>query len=170
MAFLLLLLFPSFAEFPEGRYNRKHCFCRLVYNKKETKKLARIQEIVILTFGVFLALVVFTAYYKVFRFVAHHNQVVVPKLQQGRSLLIEEAKVSKTPVIVVVGFAVCWVPTRINQAMDVTKPIHKIKVPVFLIFLQTIFIFTSSAINPLIYTFTNRRFKQEFIMFLHTLT
>ena len=170
LAFLLLLLFPSFVEFPEGRYNRKHCFCRLIYNKKEAKKLARIQEAVILTFGVLLALMVFTAHYKVFRFVAHHNQMVVPNLQQGRSSHIEEAKVSKTLVTVVVGFAVCWAPTGINQAMDVTKPIHKNKVPVFLIFLQTILIFTSSAINPLIYTFTNRRFKQEYMMFLRTLT
>jgi len=80
LPFLLLLVFPAFAEFPERCYNRKQCFRRLIYNEKKTKKLARIQEIVTLTFGVLLALIVFTAYYKVFRFVAHHNQMVVPNL------------------------------------------------------------------------------------------
>ena len=168
-AYLLLLLFPGFAEFPEGRYNRKLCYCRLVYKKKETKKMARIQEIVILTFGVLLALTTFTAYYKVFRFVSHHNQMVVPNLQQGISPNIEEARVTKTLVIVVIGFVVCWAPTGITQAMDITKPIHKTKVPAFLILLQTIFMFTSSAINPLIYIFTNRTFKREYVMFLRIL-
>ena len=168
LVYLLLISLPEFVEFPEGRYNEKRGFCRLHYNKRKLKRIKRVVQNLIITFGVLLALIMFTAYYKVFRCVARHNQMVVPNLQQGMSVHIEEAKVTKTLAIVVIGFLVCWVPTGIIEAMNTTYIIHRIRLPVFARFLQTMFIFTSSAINPLIYTLTNRRFRRKYLVFLST--
>ena len=172
LGYFLLIVFPVFGEFPEGHYNPNRSFCRLHYRSGQIKQLTRTVAYIVLTFGVLLALIMFTAYYKVFRFVSHHNQMVAPNLQQGISANIEEAKITKTLVIVVVGFVLCWLPTGIIEGMnvitlDIDNP--SFKVPTFVIFLQTIFIFTSSAINPLIYTFTNRRFRRDYIALLYKL-
>ena len=82
---------------------------------------------------------------------------MAPNLQHGMTSPTEEAKITKTFVVVVLAFVMCWVPTGIIEIMNIVNRYHNVvKVPVFAIFLQTIFIFTSSAINPLIYTVTNR--------------
>jgi len=46
---------------------------------------------------------IFLAYFKVFRFVSHHNHAVAGNLQQGNNSHIEEAKITKTVTIVVWG-------------------------------------------------------------------
>ena len=164
--YLLLVAIPCIVEFPEGHYNVRRSFCRLAY---KSNKVNRVVSLFVLTLGGVFTLVMFTAYYNVFRFVSHHNHAVAPNLQHGMSSHTEEAKITKTLVIVVVGFVMCWVPTVIIEIMNIVNRYYKVvKVPVFAIFLQTIFIFTSSAINPLIYTFTNRRFKREYLEFLRS--
>jgi len=170
-AYVLLIILPAFLEFPEGRYNPKRGFCRLHYKNKQNRELANIVRYIALISGVFLVLIMFTAYYKLFGFVSHHNNMVAPHLQhaQGISPHVEEAKVTKTLVIVVVGFVLCWLPTAVIEGLNVTSRIHKIKVPAFAVFLQTLFICTSSAINPLIYTFTNKRFRREYAVFWRSL-
>jgi len=105
-------------------------------------------------------------YFKVFRFVTRHNRPVAPRLHYGISSYVEEVKVTKILALVVVGFLVCWVSTGITEAINTSYIIHRIKVPVFAKFLQTIFIYASSAINPLIYTLTNKRFRKEYVIFL----
>lgn len=171
LAFFLLILTPAFVEFPGGLYSERRGFCRLVFMSKTVKDLNRKMRYVTLTFGVLYTLIMFTAYYKVFRFVSHHNQRVAPKLQRGISPKIEEAKVTKTLVIVFAGFVMCWIPTGIIEGIILTRRlrIHRMKLPEFVIFLETIFIFTSNAVNPLIYTFTNRRFRKEHSVFLRSL-
>ena len=71
---LLLISLPLFVDFPEGRYNEKRGFCLLHYNKRKLKRIKRVVQGLVITFGVLLALVVLTAYFKLFRFVARHNR------------------------------------------------------------------------------------------------
>ena len=62
---------------------------------------------------VILGLLIFLAYFKLFRFVSHHNHTVVSNLQQENPSHIKdrkEAKITKTLVIVVLGFAARWPP------------------------------------------------------------
>ena len=168
LAHFLLILFPAVLG-EEGRYNVNRGLCRLRYEGKELRKITKTVRYIVVLLGLPLAVVIFTAYYKVFRFIFHHNQMVVPNLQQGISPNIEEVKITKTLVTVVVGFVVCWIPAGIIEAVSVTKHIHSFQFPAFVVFLQTIFIFTSSVINPLIYYFTNRRFKREYLRLLCSL-
>ncbi len=66
--------------------------------------------------GAFIvAFVIFLAYFKVFRFVAHHNHAVASNLQQPSTLHTEEAKITKTLVIVVLDFVFCWAPALVIQ-------------------------------------------------------
>lgn len=84
LAYFLLILFPAvLGEFPEGRYNVNRGFCRLRYEGKELRKITKTVRYIVVLLGFPLAVVIFTAYYKVFRFIFHHNQMVVPNLQQG---------------------------------------------------------------------------------------
>ena len=139
--YLLLIAFPCIVEFPEGNYNIRRSFCRLAFKSNEVFDV--VAFIVLILGGVF-SLIMFTAYYKVFKFVSHHNRAVAPNLQHGMSAHTEEAKITKTFVIVVAGFVMCWVPTGIIEIMNFADRYQKtFKVPVFAIFLQTIFIFTS---------------------------
>ena len=162
LLYLILAALPGFVEFPEGRYNEKRIFCRLHYENKKTYETVRF---ILLALAAVLSTVMFTAYYKVFRFVSHHNHAVAPSLQHGMSSHTEEAKIAKTLAIVVLAFVMCWVPAGIIEATTAIK----IKVPAFVRFIQTLFIFTSSTINPLIYSFTNRRFKREYLEFVRSI-
>ena len=170
LAYFLLILFPAvLGEFPEGRYNVNRRFCRLRCEGKEPRKITKTVRYMVVILGFPLAVVIFTTYYKLFRFISHHNQIVVPNLQQGISPNIEEVKITKTLVTVAVGFVVCWIPAGIIEVVSVTKHIHSFQFATFVVFLQTIFIFTSSVINPLIYYFTNKRFKREYLRLLCSL-
>ena len=68
----------------------------------------------VLAAAIVLSTIIFFAYLKVFRFVSHHNKTMTSNLQQPNPSHIEEAKINKTLVIVVLGFAFCWVPTLVH--------------------------------------------------------
>ena len=59
---------------------------------------------------VILGLLIFLAYFKLFRFVSHYNHTVLSNLQHENPSHIKEAKITKTLVIVVLGFAARWPP------------------------------------------------------------
>ena len=117
-----------------------------------------------------LGLLIFLAYFKVFRFVSHHNHTVASNLQQGNPSHIEEAKVTKTLVIVVLGFTACWAPVLAIHFINMLGryQIRHFKMPTFIFLFQTICIFASSAINPFIYAFTNKRFRKEYFKLLRS--
>ena len=111
-----------------------------------------------------LSSTIFLAYFKVFRFVYHHNNNVAPTLQQ-------EAKITKTLVIVVLGFVFCWVPAIVIEfiASFVYSQSVQFRMPNFVFLSQTICLFISSAINPFIYGFTNKRFRKQYFELLGAL-
>ena len=115
-----------------------------------------------------LGSIIFLAYFKVFRFVSHHNQAAIPNLQQPSVSHIQEAKITKTLVIVVLGFVFCWGPVTLIQFIDMFlySQFNQSTIPNFLFLFQTICIFASSAINPFIYGFTNKRFRKQYFELL----
>ena len=82
-----------------GRYSRKQIFC-LFYIREEGPLCGAINNSG-LAGGVILGLLIFLAYFKVFRFVSYHNNTVASKLQQRNTLQKEEVKITKTLVAVV---------------------------------------------------------------------
>ena len=118
-----------------------------------------------------LGTIIFLSYFKVFRFVSHHNQTAIPNLQQPSVSHIQEAKITKTLVIVVLGFVFCWGPVTVIQFIDMFlySRFNHSRMPNVLFLFQTICIFASSAINPFIYGFTNKRFSKQYFELLGSL-
>ena len=149
-------------------YDRRRIFCENIFSGN----VADIFNYAGSSLMVISGLVIFLAYFIVFRFVSHHNQTVGSNLQQGNSSHIEEAKITKTLVIVVLGFSSCWAPAITIHLIYIFGGYQhdgQFRMPAFAILLQTLFIFAISCINPFIYGFTNRRFRKEYLELLRLL-
>ena len=146
-------------------YDKKRTLCIYSFPGKMVPETISFN---VLTGAFILGSTIFLAYFKVFRFVSHHNHAMASNLQQPSTLHIEETKITKTLVIVVLGFVFCWVPATVIQFIDifVYSQFDQSRMPNFLFLLQTMCLFASSAINPFIYGFTNKRFRKQYLELL----
>ena len=100
-------------------------------------------------------------YVKVFRAVSRSNRVF--SLENNLELLrvnVEEAKVTKRLVAVVVGFACCWLPVFVVDNIDMARGEPTLPRQVYLT--NSLLIYLSSTINPFIYCATDKRFRREY--------
>ena len=75
-----------------------------------------------------------------------------------QSANVEHVKITKTLFVTVIGFASLWVPIHAINATSLFAP----DLPRQLKYFVTFLVFTSSCVNPFIYGFMNRAFKNEF--------
>ena len=94
-------------------------------------------------------MIITICYAKVFRAVSRSNRVFSSQNnpQQLRAN-VEEAKVTKTLVAALVGFACCWLSISVIDNIDAARGEHTLPRQVYL----------SSTINPFIYGSMNKRF------------
>ena len=92
-------------------------------------------------------------YWKIYRVVKMQNANV-----SWQSSNVEDVKVSKTLFATVVGFVSLWMPAHSIYMAFLVDP----ALPREVAFFATFLIFSSSCVNPLIYGFMNRAFKNEF--------
>ena len=106
-------------------------------------------------------LLITVCYAKVFREVSRTNRVFA-QLNNFQSLRtnIEEAKVTKTLVTVMVGFSLCWLPICIIDIIDASR--GKPTLPRQLYLMYSSLVYLSSTINPFIYGVTNRTFRRAY--------
>ena len=164
----VLQIFLLFVSSGRGTYRQKQLYCIYYFRKKDVGVLMNYSGFA----GAFiLGLIIFLAYFKVFRFVSCHNHTVQSNLQQANHSHVEEVKITKTLVTVVLGFASCWAPVIIIFYIDLLgryKYPH-LRMPMFVFLFQTICIFVSSFINPLIYALTNRSLRKEYFELLRSI-
>ena len=100
-------------------------------------------------------------YVKVFRAVSNSNRVFSSDFnpQQLRAN-VEEAKVTKTLVAVVVGFACCWLPISVIDNIDAANGKPTLPREAYLAY--GFLAYLSSTINPFIYGAANKQFRREF--------
>ena len=100
-------------------------------------------------------------YAKVFYTVSRSNRVFTQENnpEQLRAN-VEEAKVTKTLALVMVSFALCWLPISIMDYIDTARGEPTLPRKVYLTY--GFLAYLSSAVNPFIYGATNRRFRQEY--------
>ena len=101
------------------------------------------------------------SYSKVFRAVSRSNRVF--SMENNLELLrvnVEEAKVTKRLVAVVVGFACCWLPVFVVDNIDMARGEPTLPRQVYLT--NSLLIYLSSTINPFIYCATDKRFRREY--------
>lgn len=105
------------------------------------------------------------SYYKVLKSIRLHNLVVAPSFQRSSTtannqgtVSVQEIKLSKSLAFVIAGLALCWIKRWVTGLTNrfLPKPVPRI-VPL----IDTFFIFVSCAINPFIYSGTNRLFRKE---------
>ena len=73
---------------------------------------------------------------------------------------VEEAKVTKRLVAVVVGFACCWLPVFVVANFDMTRGEPTLPRQVYLTY--SLLIYLSSTINSFIYSAADNRFRREY--------
>ena len=100
-------------------------------------------------------------YAKVFYSVSRSNRVFTQENnpEQLRAN-VEEAKVTKTLALVMVSFALCWLPISIMDHIDAARGEPTLPRKMYLTY--GFLAYLSSAVNPFIYGATNRRFRQEY--------
>ena len=165
VGFSIIVGLTVFFTFTYALYDKNRTLC--IYHFRG-KVVAEALGFSILAVAFILGSIIFLAYFKVFRFVSHHNHTMVSNLQQPSTLHVEETKITKTLFIVVLGFVLCWVPATVIQFIDifVYSRFYQFRMPKFLFVVQTICVFASSAINPVIYGFSNKRFRKQYFELL----
>ena len=106
-------------------------------------------------------IIISVCYVKVFRTVSRSNRVF--SLENNSELLrvnVQEAKVTKRLVAVMVGFACYWLPIAIIDNIDIAhgEPI----LPRLAYLTYGFLLYLSSTINPFIYCATDKRFRREY--------
>ena len=128
----------------------------------EQRKLIH-YSLVVSVYFVFPMAVAAFSYYKVFKSIRLHNLAVAPSFQQTAAnnqgtVSVQEIKLSKSLAFVMAGFVFCWIP---RWATGLTTRFLPKPVPRIVPLIDTFFIFVSCAINPIIYSGTNRLFRRE---------
>ena len=159
--FILPALPPLLTAGSES-YSPKNIYC--VYNSRNRNNVRKVLNYSGFAGAGILGLIIFLAYFKVFGFVSHHNNTVASSLQQGNPSQLEEAKITKTLVTVVLGFAACWAPVMIVYFIAIVGRYFNshFKIPTLVYLFQTMCMFAISFINPFIYAFTSKRFRKEY--------
>ena len=98
---------------------------------------------------------------KVSRTVSRSNRVSSLKNNpELHRVNVEEAKVTKRLVAVVVGFACCWLPIFIVDNIDMAHGEPTLPRPAYLTY--GFLVYLSSTINPFMYCATDKRFRREY--------
>ena len=79
-------------------------------------------------------------------------------------LTLQEIKLTRTLLVTVVGFAICWTPVLIIDIVDISLGGWALPREVYMLY--SFCGITSACINPLIYGAMNRVFRQEYIRLL----
>ena len=107
--------------------------------------------------------VAIVCYFKVSEAIRQHNLDIAPGLQLRRSryhITIHEIKISKSLFVVVLAFILCWIPAWAVAIVIRFRLLEAIPRGVQLF--CSLSVYTSSAVNPFIYSGMNRSFRQEF--------
>ena len=110
------------------------------------------------------ACVIVYCYFRIFTTVRNHNSNFHLSGNPISSVYVEEVKVARTLLIIVVFFDLCWIPILAIDFVDTISQryIFPSEVYVAYTFLATI----SSALNPLIYGVMNKSFRRNYLKVL----
>ena len=104
-------------------------------------------------------LIIIICYSKVFFTVRKHNANLHHREGPAR-LTVEEIDLTYTLTCVVLGFLICWTPVVTVDMIDFVRRDWLLSRHVYVAY--TCFCFGSAAVNPIIYGFRNRAFRNEY--------
>lgn len=107
-------------------------------------------------------------YWRVFRTVRGRSRVMTGNGDDLTSRVnVQDANITKTLVVVLVGFALCWLPVLVMDTIDVVTGALMLPRQPYLFY--TFMVYLSSTINPFIYALVNKRFRREYCKILRRL-
>ena len=118
--------------------------------------------IVIVLYVLFSLVVMAVSYRQVFKTIRHHNLLLANTIYLNKRLSgisVEEVRITKTLFFLVLLFMLCWIPVYTAVAI-VRSGVGQLP-PEGSLFASYV-IFITSAINPFVYAFKNRAFREEF--------
>ncbi len=150
LAWILGILFSLFMIFVLGfgvRPNPDFAICAIQYHRLFALPVLRV--VMSLPF-----LIIIFCYWKIYSVVKMHSANV-----SWQSSNVEDVKISKTLFVTVVTFVGLWMPAYSIYLASILFPSS---FPRQLKLLEIFLVFSSSCVNPFIYGFMNRSFKNEF--------
>ncbi|XP_053557965.1 adenosine receptor A2a [Bombina bombina] len=114
----------------------------------------------LLMFGIYLR--IFMAARRLLKQLEHN----VVYGDRSRSILQKEVQCAKSLAIIVGLFAVCWLPLHIINCFTLFSQ-GTVRPPPWLMYLAILLSHTNSVVNPLIYAYRIREFRQTFHKILH---
>ena len=133
-----------------------------VIPKSTSESFIPLGSIIVIIFVLIPFLVIAVCCWKTYRVIHSHNTAAVaPALQGSISYGVEEKKITRTLVAVLLAFCACFIPAAILILLVLFGAFNK-KAAVYLSFYYPIPVYISSAINPLIYSTMNKKYREEF--------
>lgn len=117
-------------------------------------------------FVAFPTIIIFACYVRVLHTIRTHRREYEATRGEhdSRSILSrEEVKLSKIVLVIILGFAFCWVPCVIIDIIDTTQT-EWFPRQVYLFY--TFLAYTSAVLNPWIYGFMNKMVRKEMYLLL----
>ena len=151
-------LVPRLAGWTDYGFIPGYAVCTIVH-PREAMKIAHYCIVVVFFFLLPLAVATFS-YYKIFTMVNQHKVNTNLSIKEECRISVREIHISKSLAIIVLAFALCWIPFWVVAMMQRFAP--DTVVPRNVQLLCPFLLFFSSTINPFIYARMNPSFRAEF--------
>ena len=151
-------LVPRLAGWTDYGFIPGYAVCTIVH-PREAMKIAHYCIVVVFFFLLPLAVATFS-YYKIFTMVNQHKINTNLAIKEECRISVREIHISKSLAIIVLAFALCWIPFWVVAMMQRFAP--DTVVPRNVQLLCPFLLFFSSTINPFIYAGMNPSFRAEF--------
>ena len=149
---------PKLAGWTDYGFIPGYAVCTIVH-PTEAMKIAHYCIVVVFFFLLPLGVATFS-YYKIFTMVNQHKINTNLSIKEECQISAREIHITKSLAIIVLAFALCWIPFWVVAMMQRFAP-HTV-VPRNVQLLCPFLLFFSSTINPFIYAGMNPSFRAEF--------
>ena len=149
---------PKLAGWTDYGFIPGYAVCTIVH-PTEAMKIAHYCIVVVFFFLLPLGVATFS-YYKIFTMVNQHKINTNLSIKEECRISVREIHITKSLAIIVLAFALCWIPFWVVAMMQRFAP-HTV-VPRNVQLLCPFLLFFSSTINPFIYAGMNPSFRAEF--------
>ena len=149
---------PKLAGWTDYGFIPGYAVCTIVH-PTEAMKIAHYCIVVVFFFLLPLGVATFS-YYKIFTMVNQHKINTNLAIKEECRISAREIHITKSLAIIVLAFAVCWIPFWVVAMMQRFAP--DTVVPRNVQLLCPFLLFFSSTINPFIYAGMNPSFRAEF--------
>ena len=137
-------------EFQAGK-----CVCIFFFSESVSYTIALVISVVPIP----LSIICYTCY-KIFREVKHHQTRIRSMASQAPKMNVEEVKITKTLVVVIGAYLVCFLPAAAVNLVEMLRPNYKI--PLWIDIISMVLVFSNHANNPLIYGVFNKQYRRAF--------